>query len=136
MDLSGETESTLMMYGLQPGPKTGFGWQCLVGRRLAERGVRFIELIDVGSSNNWDAHGNMATHGPLAKNVDQPIAALICDLKQRDIFEDTLVVWSTEFGRTPYHERVDHPGPEHHQVFSSWLPGGGVKNGIAFGDLG
>tara|TARA_R110002111_G_scaffold126741_3_gene191385 strand:- start:471 stop:1898 length:1428 start_codon:yes stop_codon:yes gene_type:complete len=134
LDLSGETEATLKMYGLSAGQKTGFGWQCLVARRLAERGVRFIELIDVGSSNNWDAHGDMATHAPLAKNVDQPIAALITDLKQRGMLDDTLVVWTTEFGRTPYHEKADHAGREHHhQVFSSWLAGGGIKGGMAYG---
>jgi hypothetical protein len=134
IDLSGETKATLDLYGIQPGQTTGFGWQCLVARRLAERGVRFIELIDVGSSNNWDAHGNMATHAPLAKNVDQAIAGLITDLKQRDMLDETLVVWTTEFGRTPYHEKADHPGREHHhQVFSSWLAGGGVKSGIVHG---
>ena len=133
-DLSSETPATLDMYGVQPGQTSGFGWQCLIGRRLAERGVRFIELIDVGSSNNWDAHGNMATHGPLAKNVDQPIAALVQDLKHRGMLDDTLVVWTTEFGRTPYHETANHPGREHHhQVFSSWLAGGGVKAGMAYG---
>ena len=134
LDLSGETAATLKMYGLSVGQKTGFGWQCLVARRLAERGVRFIELIDVGSSNNWDAHGNMATHQPLAQNVDQPIAALITDLKQRGLLDDTLVVWTTEFGRTPYHEKPDHAGREHHhQVFSSWIAGGGIKGGMAYG---
>jgi hypothetical protein len=134
MDVSKESKATLKLYGIQPGQKTGFGWQCLVGRRLAERGVRFIELIDVGSSNNWDAHGNMATHAPLAKNVDQAIAGLITDLKQRGMLDETLVVWTTEFGRTPYHEKADHPGREHHhQVFSSWLAGGGVKRGIVHG---
>jgi hypothetical protein len=134
MDLSGEKPSTLKLYGIQPGQKTGFGWQCLVARRLAERGVRFIELIDVGSSSNWDAHGNMSTHGPLARNVDQAIAGLITDLKQRGMLDETLVVWTTEFGRTPYHEKADHPGREHHhQVFSSWLAGGGVKGGIVHG---
>jgi hypothetical protein len=134
MDLSDETPATLKLYGIQRGQKTGFGWQCLVGRRLAERGVRFIELIDVGSSNNWDAHGNMATHAPLAKNVDQAIAGLITDLKQRGMLDETLVVWTTEFGRTPYHEKADHAGREHHhQVFSSWLAGGGVKGGIVHG---
>ncbi|MEZ6062469.1 MAG: DUF1501 domain-containing protein [Planctomycetaceae bacterium] len=134
IDLSGETQATLNMYGLAPGQTTGFGWQCLVARRLAERGVRFIELIDVGSSNNWDAHGDMATHAPLAGNVDQPIAALIRDLKQRGMLDDTLVVWTTEFGRTPYHENAGHPGREHHhQVFSSWMAGAGVRSGIAYG---
>jgi Protein of unknown function (DUF1501) len=134
MDLSGESAATLDMYGLQPDQTSGFGWQCLVGRRLAERGVRFIELIDVGSSNNWDAHGDMATHAPLARNVDQPIAALITDLKQRGMLEDTLVVWTTEFGRTPYHEKADHAGREHHhQVFSSWMAGAGIRGGMTYG---
>ncbi|MCA9148359.1 MAG: DUF1501 domain-containing protein [Planctomycetales bacterium] len=135
LDLSGETPATLRMYGLERGQTTGFGWQCLVARRLIERDVRFVELIDVGAANNWDAHGDMATHAPLAKNVDQAIAALIRDLKQRGLLDDTLVVWTTEFGRTPYHEKADHPGREHHhQVFSSWLAGGGVKAGISYGE--
>ena len=134
MDLSDETAATLNMYGLQPGQTSGFGWQCLVARRLAERGVRFVELIDVGSAANWDAHGDMATHAPLAKNVDQPIAALLSDLKQRGMLDDTLVVWTTEFGRTPYHEKPDHTGREHHhQVFSTWMAGGGIKGGLVHG---
>ena len=96
--------------------------------------MRFIELIDVGSSNNWDAHGDMLAHAPLAKNVDQPIAGLITDLKQRGMLDDTLVVWSTEFGRTPYNEQPDAKGREHHHwAFSSWLAGGGVKGGLVFG---
>jgi uncharacterized protein (DUF1501 family) len=99
-----------------------------------ERGVRFVELIDTGSSNNWDSHGNMQDHARLAPNVDRPIAALIGDLKTRGLLDDTLVVWTTEFGRTPYHEQADHPGREHHhQCFSSWLAGGGVKGGIVYG---
>lgn len=134
LDLSGESAATLDMYGLQPGQNTGFGWQCLVARRLAERGVRFIELIDVGSANNWDAHGDMATHAPLAANVDRPIAALVADLKQRGLLDDTLLVWTTEFGRTPYNAAKDAKGREHHhQVFSSWMAGGGVKPGIVHG---
>jgi len=133
-DLSAETEATLRLYGMSRGQTTGFGWQCLVARRLAERGVRFIELIDTGSSNNWDSHGNMRDHVALARNVDRPIAGLIRDLKQRGMLDDTLVVWTTEFGRTPYHEQADHAGREHHhQVFSSWLAGGGVKGGIVHG---
>jgi hypothetical protein len=134
LDISGETASTLAMYGLQPGQTTGFGWQCLAARRLAERGVRFIELIDVGSGNNWDAHGDMATHAPLARNIDQPIAALVADLKQRGLLDDTLLVWTTEFGRTPYNAAKDAKGREHHhQVFSSWLAGAGIKPGIVYG---
>jgi hypothetical protein len=133
-DLSGETDATLKLYGLERGRTTGFAWQCLIGRRLAERGVRFIELIDTGSSGNWDSHGNMQEHAPLARNVDRPIAALITDLKQRGLLDDTLVVWTTEFGRTPYHEQPNHAGREHHhQAFSSWLAGGGVKSGMVHG---
>jgi hypothetical protein len=133
-DLSGESAETLRLYGLKPGQTTGFGWQCLVARRMAERGVRFIELIDTGSSGNWDSHGNMQDHVPLAKNVDQAMAALVMDLKRRGMLDETLVVWTTEFGRTPYHEKADHPGREHHhQAFSSWMAGGGVKAGISYG---
>lgn len=133
-DLSSETAETLALYGLKPGQTTGFGWQCLIARRLAERGVRFIELIDVGSANNWDAHGDMKTHEPLAKNVDQAMAGLVLDLKQRGMLNETLVVWTTEFGRTPYHTQADHRGREHHhQGYSSWLAGGGVKAGMVYG---
>ncbi len=133
-DLTEETAETLALYGLKPGQTTGFGWQCLIARRLAERGVRFIELIDVGSANNWDAHGDMKTHEPLAKNVDQAMAGLVLDLKQRGMLNETLVVWTTEFGRTPYHTQADHRGREHHhQGYSSWLAGGGVKAGMVYG---
>ena len=133
-DLKQESEETLSNYGLQRGQTTGFGWQCLAARRLVERGVRFVELIDSGSSGNWDAHGDMKTHEPLAKNVDQPIAALLRDLKQRGMLEDTLVVWTTEFGRTPFNNTADALGREHHPwAFSSWLAGAGVKQGIVHG---
>jgi hypothetical protein len=133
-DLKQESEATHRLYGLEPGSTQGFAWQCLVARRLVEQGVRFVELIDVGSSNNWDAHGDMLTHTPLAKNVDQAIAGLLKDLKQRGMLDETLVVWTTEFGRTPFNAAADAKGREHHHwVFSSWLAGGGAKPGIAFG---
>ncbi|MGB0599200.1 MAG: DUF1501 domain-containing protein [Rubripirellula sp.] len=133
-DLAGETEETLKLYGLERGATSGFGWQCLVARRLAERGVRFLELIDVGSSANWDSHGNMADHERLAKAIDKPIAGLLTDLKQRGMLESTLVVWTTEFGRTPFNQKADHAGREHHSpCFSSWMAGGGVKGGIVYG---
>jgi hypothetical protein len=134
-DVSKETDATLALYGLQRGDTKGFGWQCLVARRLAERGVRFIELIDTGSNNNWDSHGNMQEHAKLAKNVDQPTAGLLKDLKSRGMLEDTLVVFTTEFGRTPFTDKPDAKGREHHaQVFSSWLAGAGVKGGITYGE--
>ncbi len=132
LDLSNESDATLKLYGLERGSTKGFGWQCLVARRMAERGVRFIELIDVGSSNNWDAHADMKTHEPLARNVDQPIAALLRDLKSRSMLDDTLVVWTTEFGRTP---QTDGPmGRSHHnRAYSSWLAGGGSNPGFIYG---
>ncbi|RLS53090.1 MAG: DUF1501 domain-containing protein [Planctomycetota bacterium] len=134
-DLTHETDETLQLYGLERGSTRGFAWQCLVARRLAERGVRFVELIDVGSSNNWDAHGDMLTHSPLAKNVDQPVSALLKDLKRRGMLDDTLVVWTTEFGRTPFNSAADARGREHHHwVFSSWLAGAGVKPGMTYGE--
>ena len=134
-DFTKETDATHALYGLQRGQTTGFGWQCLAARRLIERGVRFVELIDTGSSGNWDSHGNMQEHVPLAKNVDQPIAGLLKDLKSRGLLEDTLVVWTTEFGRTPFNNTPDNPGREHHTwAFSSWLAGAGVKPGTVYGE--
>jgi hypothetical protein len=134
-DLSKESDETLEMYGLQRGSTQGFAWQCLVARRLSERGVRFVELIDVGSSDNWDAHGDMLTHTPLARNVDKPIAGLLQDLKRRGMLEDTLVVWTTEFGRTPFNAAAEAKGREHHHwVFSSWLAGAGIRPGTVYGE--
>lgn len=134
-DFTREPADTLSLYGLDRATTSGFGWQCLVARRLVERGVRFVELIDSGSSNNWDAHGDMLTHEPLARNVDRPIAGLLTDLKRRGLLDDTLVVWTTEFGRTPFNAAADAKGREHHHwVFSSWLAGGGVKPGIVHGE--
>ena len=134
LDLSKESDATLALYGLKRGQTDGFGWQCLVARRLVERGVRFVELIHTGSSGNWDSHGNMADHGRLAGQVDQPIAGLIQDLKRAGLFDDVLVVWTTEFGRTPFNNTADNPGREHHNwAFSSWLAGAGVKRGVVHG---
>ncbi|MBM3902994.1 MAG: DUF1501 domain-containing protein [Verrucomicrobia bacterium] len=133
-DLSRERESTLDLYGLKRGSNDGFGWQCLVARRLIERGVRFVELIDSGSSDNWDAHGDMMAHEPLARNVDQAIAGLLQDLKLRGLLEDTLVVWTSEFGRTPFNAAADARGREHHHwVYSSWIAGAGVRAGSVYG---
>ncbi len=133
LDFSKETDATLRLYGLERGSTKGFAWQCLVARRMAERGVRFVELIDSGSVNNWDSHGKMEDHIPRAKNVDQAIAGLLIDLKSRGMLDDTLVVFTTEFGRTPH---TDGPtGRSHHpHVFSSWLAGGGVKGGMVYGE--
>jgi len=131
-DLGKENDATLAMYGLKRGDNEGFGWQCLVSRRLAERGVRFIEIVDGSSSKNWDQHGDMAEHAVHAKNIDQPIAGLLRDLKARGLLEDTLVVWTTEFGRTPGVDGTKGRG-HHSACFSSWMAGGGVKGGLAYG---
>jgi hypothetical protein len=131
-DLAKESDETFKLYGLQRGQTDSFGWQCLVARRLAERGVRFIELVDTGSSNNWDAHGDMGSYAPLAKRIDQPIAALLADLKRHGMLDDTLVVWTTEFGRTPGQDGPNGRG-HHGACYSSWLAGGGVKAGIIHG---
>jgi hypothetical protein len=131
-DLSKETDAMLQLYNVKRGNNDSFGWQCLVARRLAERGVRFIEIVDGSSSNNWDQHGDMAEHAKHAKNIDQPIAGLLRDLKSRGMLDDTLVVWTTEFGRTPGVDGTKGRG-HHSACFSSWLAGAGVKGGLAYG---
>lgn len=131
-DLSKESDRTLALYGLKRGDTESFGWQCLIARRLAERGVRFIELIDTGSANNWDSHSDIAAHAELAKKIDQPIAGLIQDLKRRGLLDDTLVVWTTEFGRTPGQDGAKGRG-HHPACYSSWVAGGGIRGGIAYG---
>jgi hypothetical protein len=131
-DLSRETNETLRLYGLDRGDTQSYAWQCLVARRLAERGVRFIELIDTGASNNWDSHSDMAAHEPLARRIDRPIAGLLQDLKRRGMLDDTLVVWTSEFGRTPGQDGPRGRG-HHPAVYSSWLAGAGVKAGIVHG---
>ena len=135
-DLTAETDATLKMYGLERGNTESFGWQCIVARRLVERGVRFVELIDGGTmlDKNWDSHAKMANYNRLARNVDQPIGALIRDLKSRGMLDETLVVWATEFGRTPTCPSPGAEGRGHHaRVYSSWLAGGGVRGGTVYG---
>ncbi len=127
-----ESDETLGLYGVKRGQTDGFGWQCLVARRLVERGVRFVELVDGTSSKNWDQHGDMAEHAEHAKNIDQPVAGLLRDLKQRGMLDDTLVVWTTEFGRTPGVDGTKGRG-HHSASFCSWLAGGGVKGGMTYG---
>ena len=134
-DLSQEPAHIRELYGIDrplKGPGADFAWQCLVARRLAERGVRFIELIDTGSRPNWDSHGEMKDHADLAHNVDQPTAALVTDLKQRGMPDDTIVLWATEFGRTPHREGKNGRG-HHRDCFSVWLAGGGFKKGHVHG---
>jgi hypothetical protein len=131
-DISRETNATLRQYNVPDNDSKSFGWQCLMARRMVERGVRVVELIDSGASDNWDSHGNMQDHRPKAARVDQSLAALIGDLKQRGLLEDTLVAICTEFGRTPWDMG---PGRNHwHRAFSCLLTGGGVKGGIEYGE--
>ena len=136
LDVEMESDATLAMYGIQRGAEKGFAWQALAARRLIERGVRFVEVIDKGSGlgKNWDHHGDMKRHEVNAKDVDQPLAALIKDLKERGLFDDTLVVVTTEFGRTPLVSKPEAKGREHHaKCFSSFLAGAGVKRGLTYG---
>jgi hypothetical protein len=140
VDIKGETQATRKLYGLDsdnPGT-AAYGLQCLLARRLVERGVRFIELTIVppkglGGGNSWDQHGKLKeNHKANAVHVDQPIAALVKDLKARGLLEETLVIWSGEFGRTPFVQAAD--GRDHNPYgFSLWLAGGGVKGGTIFG---
>lgn len=129
-DLSGETRETLDAYGVDQQPTDPFARQCLLARRFAERGVRFIQ---VSHNFKWDQHNNLRQD--LARNaseVDKPIAALLKDLKERGLLDDTLVIWGGEFGRTPTAQGVD--GRDHNpEGFSIWMAGGGVRGGITHG---
>ena len=137
VDLDQETQATQRSYGLQSSyePTRIFGRQCLIARRLVERGVRFVELTCpvIDGNDRWDAHsGLIKNHSENALAVDQPMAALIVDLKQRGMLEDTLVVWAGEFGRTPFAQGSN--GRDHSPLgFSIWLCGGGLKRGIVYG---
>jgi hypothetical protein len=134
LDTAGESKSTLAAYGIKEADTTSFGYQCLIARRLVERGVRVVELIDSGSNNNWDAHGDMGDHRPKAQRVDRAIASLISDLKQRGLLDQTLVAICTEFGRTPWTDNPTSKGRNHYaKAFTSLLAGAGVKGGTAFG---
>jgi hypothetical protein len=133
-DLSGESEATLRLYGLRRGDNRSFAWQCVIARRLIERGVRTVELIDTGAGDNWDSHGDMQTHRPKAQRVDQALAALIRDLKQRELFGETLLACTTEFGRTPWTDAPGTRGRNHYaRAFSGFLAGAGVRGGMAYG---
>ena len=137
MDLRGEPDSVKKLYGLEAdfeNTKT-FGLQCLLARRLVERGVRFIELTcPTGNGDRWDQHGNLFDgHTKNCQTVDQPIAALIKDLKRTGLLESTLVVWGGEFGRTPFAQGND--GRDHNPFgFTVWMAGGGVKGGVSVGE--
>lgn len=147
LDLSGEDAKTLEMYGLnEPKPDTHklalgpvhFGRQCLYARRLVERGVRFIQIYSGGGhqQENWDAHNgqeeNLLIHGP---EIDRPIAALLTDLKQRGLLDETLIVWGGEFGRQPVSQGTNGGRDHNPKGFLYWMAGGGVKGGTSYGEL-
>lgn len=129
LDLSSESEATKKLYGLDEPKTASFARQCLLARRLSERGVRFVQA----THGYWDQHEDLTKdHGRLANEVDRPIAALLTDLKSRGLLDDTLVMWSGEFGRTPTLQGKD--GRDHHpHAFTIWLAGGGVKRGFSYG---
>jgi hypothetical protein len=133
LQLEKETEATRKLYGMDQPTTAPFGKLCLTARRLVERGVRFVQVFHGGGGGGaWDAHsGIKANHGKLSSEVDRPIAGLLKDLKQRGLLKDTLVVWGTEFGRSP---GAEGDGRDHHpQGFCAWLAGGGVKGGVQHG---
>jgi hypothetical protein len=131
MDLSAEPEHILRMYGAEPG-KASFANNCLLARRLVERGVRFVQLFHEA----WDQHGNLkADLAKNCRNTDQASAALVADLRQRGLLDETLVIWGGEFGRTPMVQGGGNDGRDHHpNAFTMWLAGGGVRPGISWGE--
>jgi uncharacterized protein (DUF1501 family) len=132
VDLAKETDETKHLYGLDRKETAGFGTRCLLARRMVERGVRFVQVY-CGDTNGWDGHSDLeGNHGKLCLQSDKPIAGLLADLKRRGLWQDTLVIWGGEFGRTPMTEGTD--GRDHNpHGFSMWLAGGGVQGGIVVG---
>jgi hypothetical protein len=136
MDTSDETQETLDLYGIRDPKESTFARNCLLARRLAERGVRFIQLYHT----NWDHHGgpteNLEKHLPeISKEIDQPCAGLVQDLQRRGLLDDTIVIWGGEFGRTPMGEVRESTGRNHHiDAFTMWFAGGGFKPGVSYGE--
>ncbi|MEY4688715.1 MAG: hypothetical protein RIR76_2738 [Verrucomicrobiota bacterium] len=136
LDLSRESAATLALYGIGEEPTDDYGRQCLMARRLAEAGVRYIQVNYSDNTNNpaWDQHSNLPKHKDHAVRVDKPVAGLLADLKARGLLEDTIVWWGSEFGRTPYAEK-NGTGRDHNPTgFSVLLAGGGFKPGFAYGE--
>lgn len=137
VDLSDEDQRTLSLYGVDREDTNDFGTRCLIARRLVDRGVRFVQLYSGGAHNddNWDAHGDLEhNHNLHAGRTDQPIAALLTDLKQRGMLDETLVIWGGEFGRQPTAEYAKGSGRDHNSFgFTMWMAGGGIKGGVSHG---
>lgn len=139
-NLSGESAATHKLYGLDDKVTEGFGRNCLRARRLCERGIRFVQVFNGGAFGgkpriNWDAHADLTkNHGNQAAVMDKPVAGLLKDLKSRGMLEDTLILWTTEFGRTPVTQGLKSTGRDHHpNAFTIWMAGAGVKSGLAYG---
>ena len=137
LDFTKENETTLKAYGIGEKRCEHFAKQCLMARRLVERGVRFVQIYSGGMENlkSWDGHEDIKNnHGGFAGEVDQPIAALLSDLKQRGLMDSTLVICAGEFGRLPISQKAAKPGRDHNpHAFTTWLWGGGVKQGVQYG---
>jgi hypothetical protein len=136
IDITKETEETQKAYGVDNQKCTHFAKQCLMARRLVERGVRFVQIYSGGMENerSWDGHTNIvANHGGFAAETDQPIGALLADLKQRGLLESTLVIWGGEFGRLPIVQKGGTGRDHNPHAFTFWLAGGGVKGGVSYG---
>ena len=133
VDFSNEPEHVKSLYGIGQKETDDFGRQLLLARRLAERGVRFVQVCHAGGGNgSWDAHGDIKSHAPLCRATDQPVAGLIKDLKQRGMLDQTLVVWTSEFGRSPWSQNTT--GRDHNpRGYTCWLAGGGVRGGTVHG---
>jgi len=132
VDLSRESAETRKLYGLDESRTAEFGTRCLLARRMIERGVRFVQVYS-GGTNGWDAHSNVVTnHGDLCSRTDQPVAALLADLKRSGLLDETLVIWGGEFGRMPMSEQGT--GRDHNPWgYCAWLAGAGLRGGRAYG---
>jgi hypothetical protein len=137
-DISKEPDYIHRQYGLEDVHCAHFGRQCLLARRLVERGVRFVQIYSGGTENerSWDGHVDIqGNHTEFAGETDKPIAALLADLENRGLLESTLVIWGGEFGRLPVAQTGDKPGRDHNpHAFTCWLAGGGAKGGVSYGE--
>ena len=138
LNVQSESEHTRRLYGLDNGKCKHFAAQCLTARRMIERGVRYVQIYSGGTANqrSWDGHSDIkGNHTGFAQETDQPIAALLTDLEQKGLLDETLVIWGGEFGRLPVAQKGGKPGRDHNpHAFTTWFAGGGVKGGVSYGE--